>query len=86
VAFDYTSRLEADPAASYLYGPDIVHSRSDRRISISQCHKLAAAALAGGAKVQTWFPEQSRHLLTPALYPEEFERRLVGFFRQTLGD
>jgi hypothetical protein len=25
VAFDYTSRLEADPAASYLYGPDTEH-------------------------------------------------------------
>ncbi len=63
----------------------IVHSRSDRRISISQSHELAAAALAAGVKVQAWFPEQSGHLQTPALYPEEFERRLVGFFREALG-
>jgi uncharacterized protein len=63
----------------------IVHSRSDRRVSISQSHELVAAALAGGVEVQAWFPEQSGHLQTPALYPEEFEQRLVGFFRQNLG-
>ena len=30
--------------------------------------------------MKAWFPERSEHLQTPALYPEEFERRLVGFF------
>jgi uncharacterized protein len=64
----------------------IVHSRGDRRISISQSHELAAAALDAGVNVRAWFPERSEHLQTPALYPEEFERRLVGFFRETLGD
>ncbi len=60
----------------------IVHSHGDRRISISQSQELAGAALAAGVKVQAWFPERSEHLQTPALYPEEFERRLVGFFER----
>ena len=64
----------------------IVHSRGDRRISISQSHELAAAALDAGVNVKAWFPERSEHLQTPALYPEEFERRLVGFFREALGN
>ena len=64
----------------------IVHSRGDRRISISQSHELAAAALDAGVDVKAWFPERSEHLQTPALYPEEFEQRLVGFFREALGE
>jgi hypothetical protein len=36
--------------------------------------------------VKAWFPERSEHLQTPALYPEEFERRLVRFFKEALGD
>lgn len=63
----------------------IVHSRGDRRISVSQAHELAAAALDAGVNIKAWFPERSEHLQTPALYPEEFERRLVEFFRETLG-
>jgi len=62
----------------------IVHSHGDRRISVSQSQELAGAALAAGVPVQAWFPERSEHLQTPALYPEEFERRLVGFFKKTL--
>ena len=64
----------------------IVHSRGDRRVSISQSHELAAAALDAGVNVKAWFPERSGHLQTPAFYPEEFEQRLVGFFRETLGN
>ena len=29
--------------------------------------------------------DHGEHVQTPAAYPEEFERRLVGFFRQNLG-
>ena len=63
----------------------IVHTRADTRIDIGQSEQLAAAAQAAGAKVTTWFPENGEHVQTPALYPQEFEQRLVGFFRETLG-
>jgi dipeptidyl aminopeptidase/acylaminoacyl peptidase len=64
----------------------IVHSRGDRRISIRQSEELANAALAGGANVTTWFPENGPHLQAPAAYPEEFEERMVGFFWDALGE
>jgi dipeptidyl aminopeptidase/acylaminoacyl peptidase len=63
----------------------IVHSQADQRISIREAEELAAAARAAGVNVTTWFPARSKHLQTPALYPEEFEQRLVGFFRESLG-
>ncbi len=63
----------------------IVHTRADTRISVNQSEQLAAAAQAAGVKVTTWFPENGEHVQTPAVYPEEFEQRLVGFFRETLG-
>jgi len=63
----------------------IVHTRADTRIDISQSEQLAAAARAAGADVTTWFPENGEHVQTPAVYPEEFERRMVGFFQENLG-
>jgi pimeloyl-ACP methyl ester carboxylesterase len=63
----------------------IVHTRADTRININQSEQLAAAAQAAGVNVTTWFPENGEHVQTPAAYPQEFERRLVGFFRQSLG-
>jgi dipeptidyl aminopeptidase/acylaminoacyl peptidase len=62
----------------------IVHSCADHRISVRRGQELAEAARAAGVNVTTWFPEQSEHLQTPALYPEEFESRMVGFFRESL--
>jgi pimeloyl-ACP methyl ester carboxylesterase len=63
----------------------IVHSRNDPRIDVHQSEQLAAAAQAAGAKVTAWFPEKGYHVQTPAWYPEEFEQRMVGFFRENLG-
>ena len=63
----------------------IVHTRADTRIDIGQSEQLAAAAQAAGANVTTWFPENGEHVQTPAAYPQEFEQRLVGFFRENLG-
>ena len=63
----------------------IVHTQADTRIDIGQSEQLAAAAQAAGANVTTWFPEKGEHVQTPAAYPQEFEQRLVGFFRESLG-
>ncbi len=63
----------------------VVHTRADTQIDISQAEQLAATAKAAGVNVTTWFPEKGEHVQTPAAYPEEFEARLVGFFRETLG-
>ena len=63
----------------------IVHTHADTRIDIGQSKQLAAAAKAAGANVTTWVPENGEHVQTPAVYPQEFEQRLVGFFRENLG-
>jgi uncharacterized protein len=63
----------------------IVHTHADTRIDIGQSEQLAVAAQAAGAKVTTWFPKNGEHVQTPAAYPEEFEQRLVEFFRENLG-
>jgi fermentation-respiration switch protein FrsA (DUF1100 family) len=62
----------------------IMYPWVDTRIDIGQSEQLAAAAQAAGANVTTWFPEKGEHVQTPAVYPQEFEQRLVGFFRQNL--
>lgn len=62
----------------------IVHSRADTRIAISQSELLAAAAEAAGVKVSAWFPENGEHTQIPAAYPQEFEQKMVGFFRENL--
>jgi len=62
----------------------IIHTRADTRIGIGQSEQLAAAAQAAGVKVTTWFPENGKHVQTPAAYPQEFEQRMVGFFRESL--
>ena len=63
----------------------IVHTRADTRIDIGQSEQLAAASALAAANVTTWFPVNGEHVQTPAVYPQEFEQRLVGFFRETLG-
>lgn len=62
----------------------IAHSRADTRIDSSQSELLAAAAQEAGVKVSTWFPENGEHMQIPAAYPQEFEQRMVGFFRENL--
>jgi uncharacterized protein len=62
----------------------IVHGQDDPRIDFNQSEQLAAAAQAAGARVTAWFPEKGSHVQTPAWYPEEFEQRMVGFFRENL--
>ena len=64
----------------------ILHTRADTRIDIHQSEQLADAAQAADVNVTTWFPESGEHVQTPAVYPQEFGRRLVDFFRENLGN
>lgn len=63
----------------------IMAAQGDSRIDYHQSVQLAAAAQAAGVKVTTWFPEGGDHMTTLAVHTQEFEQRLVGFFRETLG-
>ena len=61
----------------------VVHTCADQRIDYSRSEQLAEAAPVG-RRGRTPGPENGEHVQTPAVYPEEFERRLVGFFREAL--
>jgi hypothetical protein len=63
----------------------ITHLKGDTRIGLNQSEQLAEAAQAAGASLTTWFPEESEHVQTPAVYPQEFEQRMVAFFSEALG-
>ena len=69
-------------------GPPLymVPTQAHTRSNINRSEQLAAAAKAAGANVTTWFPENGEHVQTPTVSPQEFERRLVGFFREALGE
>lgn len=62
----------------------IIHSRADERLDVRQSEQLARAAAAAGVQLTTWFPDRALHVQTISVHPEEFERRVVDFFRQHL--
>jgi hypothetical protein len=61
-------------------------ARADRAVVLLlQGNNEAALLNLDRASVTTWFPANGEHVLTPAVYPQEFEQRLVGFFGRALG-
>jgi dipeptidyl aminopeptidase/acylaminoacyl peptidase len=63
----------------------VVHSSDDLRVDIDHSYQLQAAADAARVPAEFWFIDGADHVRGPAVYPEEFEAKLVSFFRQTLG-
>jgi dipeptidyl aminopeptidase/acylaminoacyl peptidase len=63
----------------------IVHSRADTRIALHHSDQLAAAARAAGVNVTTWFIDKAEHVQAAAYSPEEFQGKMVEFFRGALG-
>lgn len=64
----------------------ITHSADDKRVAIHHSQQLEAAAKVVGDNVTVWYVSGADHLRALALYPEEFEAKLVGFFRDALVD
>lgn len=62
----------------------VAHSATDQRVAIHHSQQLEAAANAVGANVTFWYVDGADHMRMPAVYPEEYEARIVGFFRSTL--
>lgn len=61
----------------------VVHSADDKRVAIHHSQELQAAA-AVDANVTFWYITGADHIRAPAVYPEEFEAKLVGFFQEHL--
>lgn len=62
----------------------IVHGAADADISVEQTQALAALAKEREANLTVWIPQDVGHVGAVFVLPEEYEQRLVGFFREAL--
>jgi len=63
----------------------IVHGTNDERINVHHTQQLAALAKQTNANVTVWMPEGVGHVMAEFALPDEYEQRLVTFFRGALG-
>ncbi|MDQ3128089.1 MAG: prolyl oligopeptidase family serine peptidase [Chloroflexota bacterium] len=63
----------------------ITHGERDDVVKVADGRALAAAVEADGGVAGTWFVPGSGHTRAMIDQPDEYERRLVGFFREALG-
>ena len=64
----------------------IVHGTGDTRIDVHHTRQLAELASQLGANVRVWIPEGVGHVEAVFALPDEYERRLVTFFLDSLSD
>ena len=64
----------------------IVHGTDDTRIAVHHTRQLAELAAKTGANVRVWIPEGVSHVEAEFAFPDEYERRLVTFFLESLSD
>ena len=64
----------------------IVHGTGDTRIDVHHTRQLAELAVQTGANVTVWIPEDVGHVEAEFALPDEYERRLVTFFLESLTD
>ena len=64
----------------------VIHSADDKRVAIHHSQQLQAAAEAVGDNATFWYVAGADHMRIPAVYPQEFEEKIVGFFRTALQD
>ena len=62
----------------------IVHGTGDTRINVHHTRQLAELAVQTGANVTVWIPEGVGHVEAEFAFPDEYERRLVAFFLESL--
>ena len=62
----------------------IVHGTGDTRIGVHHTQQLAELAKEAGANVSIWTPEGVGHADAVFALPDEYEQRLVTFFREAL--
>jgi dipeptidyl aminopeptidase/acylaminoacyl peptidase len=63
----------------------IVHGVADPDISVDQTYALMALAEEKGANLTLWLPHRVGHVGAVFMWPQQYEVRLVGFFREALG-
>jgi fermentation-respiration switch protein FrsA (DUF1100 family) len=63
----------------------IVHGALDGLIDVSHAETLAEAAGSAGVRTDRWIVAEAGHVDAMLLHPEEYERRLSGFFATAFG-
>ncbi len=63
----------------------ITHGSADKRLSMQYAYDLAAAAKANGETIEPWIVEGSEHIRAMFDQTAEYEQKLVGFFKASLG-
>jgi len=63
----------------------IAHGAMDGRTYVSHADALAEAARSAGVRTDRWIVAEAGHVEAMFLHPEEYERRLEGFFRAAFG-
>ncbi len=80
--------LAHDPAGAITAAGDrpiyIVHGSADGRIGVHHSLQLQQRAVAIGAPATFWIVDGVDHVGAITTYPDEYETRLVSFFRQAL--
>ncbi|MEO5886272.1 MAG: alpha/beta fold hydrolase, partial [Anaerolineales bacterium] len=64
----------------------MVHGTGDTRINVHHTRQLAELAAQTGANVTVWMPEGVGHVEAEFAFPDEYERRLVTFFLNSLSN
>jgi len=64
----------------------IVHGTGDTRINVHHTRQLSELAAQTGANVTVWIPEGVGHVEAEFAFPDEYERRLVTFFMESLSN
>lgn len=63
----------------------LTHGLADGRVGAHHGRRLVSVAEGKGVKVDSWFVPGADHLEAMLMHPDEYRRRLVGFFREALG-
>lgn len=63
----------------------ITHGTADTRLSVQYAYDLVAAAKANGETVEPWIVEGSEHVRAMFNHRDEYEQKLVAFFKASLG-
>lgn len=85
---DGTDLLAHSPADAVLNDNGrplfIIHGTADSRISVDQTRELETLAQQNNANLIVWIPEGVEHVGAVFDLPQEYEQRLVEFFRAAL--
>ncbi|MDX2302180.1 MAG: prolyl oligopeptidase family serine peptidase [Microscillaceae bacterium] len=62
----------------------IIHSTGDTRIGVHHSYQLREKAQKAGVNATFWIVEGIEHVQTAGAFPEEYEQKIVGFFKKVL--